>query len=107
MRRFLQFPERPLASTEGECGMRFAEKVVIVTGGARGMGASHARGLAAEGARVAICDVLDDEGETLSGELARAQYWHLDVTSEESWQSASWASQTASATSRASGGCGA
>lgn len=41
--------------------MRFAEKVVIVTGGARGMGASHVRGLVAEGARVALCDVLDGE----------------------------------------------
>ncbi|WP_405864550.1 SDR family oxidoreductase [Streptomyces sp. NBC_00005] len=67
--------------------MRFAEKVVIVTGGARGMGASHVRGLVAEGARVALCDVLDGEGEALSKELAHAQYWHLDVTSEESWQS--------------------
>ncbi|WP_405807246.1 SDR family oxidoreductase [Streptomyces sp. NBC_01187] len=67
--------------------MRFDEKVAIVTGGARGMGASHVRGLAAEGARVAICDLLDDEGAALAGELPHARYFHLDVTSEDSWQS--------------------
>jgi 3alpha(or 20beta)-hydroxysteroid dehydrogenase len=30
--------------------MRFDEPTVIVTGGARGMGANHARGFVAEGA---------------------------------------------------------
>ncbi|MFE2183244.1 SDR family oxidoreductase [Streptomyces sp. NPDC059455] len=67
--------------------MRFEGKVAIVTGGARGMGASHARGLAAEGARVAICDLLDDEGEALAAELPQARYCHLDVTGETRWQS--------------------
>ncbi|MBB4781558.1 glucose 1-dehydrogenase [Streptomyces rapamycinicus] len=67
--------------------MRFEGKVAIVTGGARGMGASHARGLAAEGARVAICDLLDDEGEALAAELPQARYCHLDVTGERRWQS--------------------
>ncbi|WP_328350142.1 SDR family oxidoreductase [Streptomyces sp. NBC_00457] len=67
--------------------MRFDGKVAIVTGGARGMGVSHVRGLAAEGARVAVCDVLDDEGKALAEELPHAQYCHLDVTSEEDWQS--------------------
>lgn len=68
--------------------MRFDGKVAIVTGGARGMGASHARGLAAEGAQVLVCDLLDDEGKALAGEIPRARYCHLDVTSEESWQGA-------------------
>lgn len=68
--------------------MRFEEKVAIVTGGARGIGASHVRGLAAEGARVALCDVLDDEGEALAAELPHARYCHLDVTSEDAWRSA-------------------
>jgi 3alpha(or 20beta)-hydroxysteroid dehydrogenase len=67
--------------------MRFDGKVAIVTGGARGMGASHVRGLAAEGACVAVCDVLEDEGEALAAQLPGARYWHLDVTREESWQS--------------------
>ncbi|WP_033324790.1 SDR family oxidoreductase [Streptomyces yerevanensis] len=67
--------------------MRFDGKVAIVTGGARGMGASQARGLAAEGARVAVCDLLDDEGKALAEELPHAQYCHLDVTDEGAWQS--------------------
>ncbi|RNF78645.1 SDR family oxidoreductase [Streptomyces botrytidirepellens] len=67
--------------------MRFEGKVAIVTGAARGMGAAHVRGLAAEGARVAVCDVLDDEGESLAGELAHARYCHLDVTDEAQWRS--------------------
>ncbi|ADI12969.1 2O-beta-hydroxysteroid dehydrogenase [Streptomyces bingchenggensis BCW-1] len=67
--------------------MRFDKKVAIVTGGARGMGASHVRGLAAEGARVAVCDLLDDEGEALADELPHTRYCHLDVTDEAQWQS--------------------
>ncbi|TPQ19059.1 SDR family oxidoreductase [Streptomyces sporangiiformans] len=67
--------------------MRFDGKVAIVTGGARGMGASHVRGLAAEGARVAVCDLLDDEGKALAEGLPHAQYHHLDVTDEEAWRS--------------------
>lgn len=67
--------------------MRFEGKVAIVTGGARGMGASHVRGLAAEGAKVAVCDLLDEEGEALSQGLPHARYHHLDVTDEAAWQS--------------------
>ncbi|WP_063732866.1 SDR family oxidoreductase [Streptomyces sp. RTd22] len=66
--------------------MRFEGKVAIVTGGARGMGAAHVRGLVAEGARVAVCDVLDEEGETLAGEFPQARYHHLDVTDEARWR---------------------
>lgn len=33
---------------------RFDKQTVIITGGARGMGASHARGFCAEGANVVI-----------------------------------------------------
>ncbi|WP_367158506.1 SDR family NAD(P)-dependent oxidoreductase, partial [Mesorhizobium sp.] len=38
---------------------RLRGRTVIVTGAARGIGASYARALAAEGANVAACDVLD------------------------------------------------
>ena len=48
---------------------RFDNRTVIVTGGARGMGASHARGFVAEGANVVIADVLEQEGRTLADEL--------------------------------------
>jgi 3alpha(or 20beta)-hydroxysteroid dehydrogenase len=64
-------------------------KVAIVTGGARGMGASHARHLAAEGAKVLVGDVLDDRGDQLVREIgASARYMHLDVTDPDHWETA-------------------
>lgn len=63
------------------------DKVVIVTGGARGMGAGHVRKLVEDGAKVVIADILEDEGKSLAAELGdNASFKHLDVTSEESWQ---------------------
>jgi 3alpha(or 20beta)-hydroxysteroid dehydrogenase len=65
-------------------------KVVVVTGGARGLGASHARRLVAEGAKVVIGDVLVKEGRALAEELGarNALFVELDVTSEVSWKAA-------------------
>lgn len=66
---------------------RFDKTVALVTGGARGMGFSHAQGLIAEGARVVIADVLVDEGKMAAdtlGEMAR--FVHLDVTNEHEWE---------------------
>lgn len=68
---------------------RVDDKVVLISGGARGMGASHARMLVGEGARVIIGDVLDDEGAALAGELGDAAiYVHLDVRDPEQWTAA-------------------
>lgn len=68
---------------------RLDGKVALVSGGARGMGASHAEALVGAGASVMITDVLDDEGEALARRLgAAAEYHHLDVTSPEGWRSA-------------------
>src|SRR5882724_9987487 len=65
---------------------RFDNRTVIVTGGARGMGASHARGFIAEGANVVIADVLEQEGRTLADELGdHAIFSRLDVTSDRDW----------------------
>src|SRR5258705_3484454 len=65
---------------------RFVNRTVIVTGGARGLGASHARGFVAEGANVVIADVLEQEGRMLADELGdHAIYSHLDVTSDRDW----------------------
>src|SRR5438445_7325693 len=65
---------------------RFDNRTVIVTGGSRGMGASHARGFVAEGANVVIADVLEQEGRTLADELGdHAIFSRLDVTSDRDW----------------------
>ena len=65
---------------------RFEDKVVVITGAARGMGARHARGFVAEGANVVIADVLEQEGRTLADELGdQAIFSRLDVTSDRDW----------------------
>ena len=69
--------------------MRLAGKVALISGGARGMGESHARRFVAEGAKVVISDVLDEEGSTVAKDLGdAASYVHLDVTDEQSWNDA-------------------
>jgi 3alpha(or 20beta)-hydroxysteroid dehydrogenase len=72
---------------------RVDEKVALISGGARGMGAAHARMLVAEGAKVVIGDILDDEGKALADELGSgpggaARYVHLDVTEADQWDAA-------------------
>ncbi|MCU1477552.1 MAG: fabG [Subtercola sp.] len=65
---------------------RLEGKVALITGGARGMGAAHARALVSHGAKVVIGDVLDETGQALADELgAEAEYIHLDVTNERDW----------------------
>lgn len=68
---------------------RFDGWVGFVSGGARGMGASHVRGLVGEGARVVFGDILDDDGKALEAELGdAAHYVHLDVTKDDDWKMA-------------------
>ena len=59
---------------------RFDDKVAIVTGAAGGIGEAYARGLAAEGARVAIADVNDQAGEKTAADVDGAIYVHCDVS---------------------------
>ena len=62
---------------------RLDGKVAIVTGGARGQGAGVARRFVAEGARVALLDILDEPGRALAATLGdAARYWHCDVADE-------------------------
>ena len=70
-------------------GDRLAGKVANVTGAARGQGEAEARRFVAEGARVLLTDVLDEEGSAVAAELGDgAVYRHLDVTVEDEWVAA-------------------
>ncbi len=71
---------------------RLDGKVALISGGARGQGATEARLFAAEGARVVIGDLLDEQGIKVEAEIresgGEAAYTHLDVTSEADWVAA-------------------
>lgn len=61
----------------------FEDKVVVVTGGASGIGEATARLLAERGAAVVIGDVADDAGARIVDEIraagGRGSYLHVDV----------------------------
>ena len=65
---------------------RLEGKVALITGAARGQGAAEARLFAAEGAKVYVTDVLDEEGRATAADIGEhAVYHRLDVTDEEAW----------------------
>ena len=70
--------------------MRLENKVALISGGARGMGAAEARLFASEGAKVVIGDVLEEEGRQTEAQINEAGgeclFVRLDVTSEPNWQ---------------------
>ena len=64
-------------------------KTALVTGGARGIGAAIVRRLLADGANVAITDVLAEEGRALAAELGpRSVFIAHDVSSDAAWAEA-------------------
>lgn len=64
--------------------------VIMVTGGASGIGAACAAELAARGARVAILDIAAEAGGRVAAALpeGRGMFVLLDVSSEAGWQDA-------------------
>ncbi len=68
---------------------RLEGRTAIVTGAARGVGAEIARLFVAEGAQVALLDILDDAGKAVASELGEAAlYRHCDVSREDDWTGA-------------------
>lgn len=64
---------------------RLDAKTILITGGARGMGAQMGQLFASHGARVVLTDVLDEHGEQTAAAIESASYRHLDVRSETEW----------------------
>lgn len=66
---------------------RLNDKVIIITGAARGIGEGVARAYHQEGATVILTDILVDEINALAKELGeRAFAYELDVSEEDQWQ---------------------
>jgi len=69
--------------------MLLKDKVVIVTGAARGIGRAYSKGIATEGGKVVVSDILD--GEETVEEIRKAGreaiYVHVDVSDEKSVES--------------------
>ena len=65
---------------------KLQNKVALITGGARGQGAAESRLFAAEGARVVVADVLEEEGRQLAQDIGEnASFMPLDVSDEAAW----------------------
>lgn len=65
---------------------RLTGKVVIITGGARGMGESHVRKFVSEGAKVVFTDLNEEGGQALAAELGEnVKFVKQDVTKAADW----------------------
>jgi 3alpha(or 20beta)-hydroxysteroid dehydrogenase len=69
--------------------MRLNGKTAIVTGAARGLGASIAQDIVAEGGRVLLCDILEAQGREVAARLGQsARFMTMDVTKAAQWEAA-------------------
>jgi 3alpha(or 20beta)-hydroxysteroid dehydrogenase len=65
---------------------RLDDKVVIITGAARGQGEAEARLFTSRGARVVLGDILAEEGAAVAASIGeQACFAPIDVTDEDQW----------------------
>lgn len=72
---------------------RISQKIALITGASRGLGAETAKLFAQEGAHIILTDIKDDEGKALAQSLG-AVYYHLDVSREQEWRAVCQAIET-------------
>jgi NAD(P)-dependent dehydrogenase (short-subunit alcohol dehydrogenase family) len=72
--------------------MRLENKVALISGGARGIGAAEAKLFAREGAKVVIGDIQEEDGRRTEAEInktgAACLFVKLDVTRAADWRDA-------------------
>ena len=70
--------------------MRLKDKVAVISGGARGMGAAEAKLFASEGCNVIIGDILKDESLKIVSDIrsrgGNCTFLELDVRKEKDWE---------------------
>ncbi len=70
---------------------RVSGKVILVTGGAMGMGRTHCELLAEEGGTVIVTDMNESEGQATADGInkagGKAEFLSLNVTNEANWKS--------------------
>lgn len=68
---------------------RLEGKVALITGGARGQGATEVKFFASHGAKVAFVDILEEEGKHVEAEVreagGEATFVHMNVSNEDDW----------------------
>ena len=64
---------------------RVEGKVILISGGASGLGLASAKRLAQEGATIVLADINEEQGKAAATSIPGARFAPLDVTNEPSW----------------------